>query len=462
MGQHAAVENEEVRREGRGGLASPRWVWVGLSAVLLSYIALATVQSYATRLLWGPDEPAHVIYVRSLAEDGRLPTLVSDERLDAYEPGAARSHQAHHPPVYHALAALVWRAFSRLPDERVSYPRRDGEGETTYVAPGPVRPCRLLSVVFGIVTLSLTWAAARTAFPRRPQVWLAGTAWVAYTPMFTYLSGVVNNDVLLMAFFAAVAWGWARVARGGGSYAAALLLGLLCGAALQVKETALALVIVSAAALALAPGESSSRKRLGWLSVFAVAVTATGIWWYLRKWVVYGHPLVYAYHSPLVELPPDQMVQVINTLPAFIFAYLFVPLDVVASHLSMLLVFSIYGGIAVLSVVGLLVFVRRARGSHGERHQALCTALYLITALVVLAGIVRLVFLVDWRMGPAGGRLLAATLPMLALVSARGLSALFGGGRWAHIGLAVIGLVLLAVNVAVIWATAAEYHTLGL
>lgn len=81
--------------------------------------------------------------------------------------------------------------------------------------------------------------------------------------------------------------------------------------------------------------------------------------------------------------------------------------------------------------------------------------------LIVLAGLLRNVLLVDWRMGTSGGRYLVATLPMLGLAAARGLSLLGGDGRAGRALLAGVSLALLAVNVYAIRATALAYGTLG-
>jgi 4-amino-4-deoxy-L-arabinose transferase-like glycosyltransferase len=459
VGQGGAAERGATAAGQPAGRA-PRWASRGLAAIILSYLVLATVQSYATRLQWGPDEPAHIIYVRSLAEDGRLPDLVSDERRDAYAPGAARSHQAHHPPVYYALAAAVWRVFSRLPDVEVSYRAEPDGAPSSYLVPGPVRACRLLSCALGMLTLLLVYGAARTAFPEIPAVWLAAPALIAFTPMFTYLSGVVNNDVLLTVFFAAAAWSWAHLLRAGGSLRSAAALGVICGLGVEVKETALALVPVSAIVLALAPGADSWGKRLGWLAAFAGGAAALGIWWYLHKWLVYGRPFVYAYHDPLVDLPTQRMVGVATALPGLIFAFFFTPLDVIASHVDVRLLYGVLGILTLASLAGVARAVIAGRGGRRPRAEALYLGLCLLTALIVLTGIVRLVFLTDWRMGPAGGRYLSAAMPMIALASARGIAALFGNGRGTKIALGVAGALLLALNVTVIRATAIEYGTL--
>ena len=434
-------------------------VRVALAAVLVTYCTLATLQSLATRLQWGPDEPGHIIYVRSLALDGRFPALTHGEEDNAYVPGAARTHEAHQPPLYYALAAVVWRAFARLPDQTVTF--TDGSGAVqSFSVPGAVRPVRLLSVLFGAVALAFISATARVVFPGRPAVWIAGTALAAFTPMFTYITGVINNDSLLAALFAGVAWQWARILRAGANRRDIVTLGLLLGAAMSVKETAVALVLVSLAVLAWEPGAGSWRRRLAHIGgVVGLTILVAG-WWFARKWLVWGSPLVYPYVYPLLGLPAEQRAALLSALPRLVFLFTFVPADVIGARLDLGLLTVVFLSIAVLSAGGLaLAFVRRERLAM-PRHEALSLALWVATAGVVLAGLLRNVMTVDWRMGTSGGRYLVCVLPLLALASARGLSALFGEGRGARIGLAIVGILLLGLNVAAIWATAAVYGTL--
>ncbi len=438
----------------------PSLLRIGLVLILVLYLALATLQSFATRLQWGPDEPAHIIYARSLAIDGRLPALTHTEADDAYVPGAARSHQAHHPPLYYALAALVWRAFSGRADQMVTYTDVTTGQVHTFSVPGPVRPVRFLSVMLGALTLLFAWATARTVFPDRPAVCLAGVALAAFTPMFTYLNGVIINDSLLIAFFSAAAWQWARILRFGAGRKDILLLGLLVGVAINAKETALGLVPLSAIVLALEPGADSWRRRLLNIASIAGLAVALGGWWYARKWAIFGTPLVYAYFAPLLELPDPHRAQVLSLLPATLFLFTFVPVDVIGARANVGLVAVFFAAGTVLSLVGIALTFSRRRKLGLPRYQVVTLVVWLAAAVVVVGGLLRNVLFVDWRMGTAGGRFLVSVLPMLALVSARGLSVLFGDRRGAKVGLVAACLLLLAMNLYAIWATSAGYQTL--
>jgi len=457
-----------------------RWAWPGLAAIVVVYCALAIAQSFATRPQWGPDEPAHIIYVRSLGMDLHFPALTHGEQDNAYLPGASRSHEAHQPPLYYALAGLVWHAFSGLPDKAVTY-RDKATGEPrTFTVPGAVRPVRLLSVVFGAITLLFVWAMARTAFPERPELWLGATAMVGFTPMFTYLSGVINNDSLLALIFAAIGWQSARAIRFGAGLREALLIGLLLGLALNVKETALGFLPVTLLVLAVAGGSKPWRGRLtNMLAAIALAALLGG-WWFLRKWAIYGTPFVYPFVYPLLGLRPEEKSLLLLALPRQIFLFSVLPYDVIKEKVSIGLLSRFFGVLAVLAAGGFALALARRKRLATPRWELLTLLIWLAAGAVVLAGLVRNVLTVDWRMGTSGGRYLVSVLPLVAPVAARGLWALFGGGplgaqasrlrcndagrpgRWAQVGLAVVVALLLAANVYVIWGTASEYGTLGL
>jgi 4-amino-4-deoxy-L-arabinose transferase-like glycosyltransferase len=433
---------------------------LGLAAVVAAYCTLAVVQSFATRLQWGPDEPGHIVYVQSLALDGRLPGISRDETDDAYLPGAARTHEAHQPPLYYVLAAAAWRVCAGFADQPVSYVAGPSGEVVRFTVPGAVRPVRLFSVLLGVVTLLLTWASARTVFPQRPAIWLGAVGLLAFTPMFTYVTGVINNDPLLHCFFAATAWQWARVLRFGRSRRDIVILGLLAGLAINVKETALAIVPLSALVLAVEPGAASWRSRAVGIAGMVGLSLALPAWWYGHKWLIYGHPFSYAYYTPLTELPEARRGAVVTALPGAIFLFSFVPADVVHGHLRLGLAALVFGGLGMLSVGGLAVACLRGKSRPLARYEAQTLALWLLTAALVLAGLLRNALFLDWRMGLTGGRYMVTALPLLAPAAARGLSALFGDGRWAKVVLAAAVLVLLAMNLSVIRATALGYGTL--
>ncbi len=279
--------------------------------------------------------------------------------------------------------------------------------------------------------------------------------------MFTYVHGVVNNDPLLICAFAGTAWQWARILRFGASRREVLVLGLLIGVAINTKETALGLLPLSLVVLALEPGAMSWRQRLARMGAIIAVATVLAGWWYARKWALYGRPMAYAYYAPLLGLPDGERQARLLALPGSLFLFTFAPADVILPHANLGLIARVFGGLAVLSSGGLAMLLLRAKARPIPRFQAECLGLWLLAAAVLVIGWARNVLYVDWRMGTAGGRFLQPVVPLVALVAARGLSALFGDGKWSRAGVAGVCALLVAMNAYAIWATAAGYGALG-
>ena len=439
----------------------PAWASFGIVAVIAIYAALALAQSYATRLQWGPDEPAHIIYVRSRAMDLRFPALTHGEEDNAYVPGAARTHEAHQPPLYYALAALVWRACAGLPEQQVSYRDSQTGEEHRFSVPGAVRPVRLLSVLLGAVTLLFVWAMARTVFPNRPELWLGAAGIIGFTPMFTYLSGVINNDALLAPVLALIGWQWARMLRFGAGGREAALAGVLLGLALNVKETAIGFAVVALIVLAAAPGRRTWGQRAKHMAIALIIAAALGGWWVARKWFVYGTPFVYPFMYPLLGLPSQERTALALAMPRQVFLFSFMPVDVIQGYVDVGVLARLYGLLVVLAAGGLVRWLARRRASATPWFESAAIAVWLLAGAVVAVGLVRNILTVDWRMGTSGGRYLISVFPLLAPVAARGLSALFGDGRWAKLALAIVVVLLVGANIAVIRATTLAYGTWG-
>ncbi|MCJ7750194.1 MAG: hypothetical protein MUQ65_03725, partial [Armatimonadetes bacterium] len=175
-----------------------------------------------------------------------------------------------------------------------------------------------------------------------------------------------------------------------------------------------------------------------------------------------GKPLVYPYHRPLLSLSEEEWRSLLPAVPACLFLFTFVPLDVIYPRVNVGLVSGFFQCLALVSVVGIALVLLRSKKRATPRHEVQSLALWLTAAGIVLAGVIRGILTIDWTMGTSGGRYLVSVLPMLGPASARGLSALFGEGNWAKVALAAICLLLLATNLYALWATAAGYGTLGL
>lgn len=191
---------------------------------MILHAGLALAYLWALPPFNWPDEPAHFNNVRHLFEAGGLDVMRADswspleleelkrghfrDVLDPHsDPRIARlRYEAHQPPLYYAIAALVygsWRSLTAV---------------------------KLLNVLFSSITLILTFVMARRLWPSAPLAGAAAVLLVALLPMRCYMAASVSNDVAAEAAFAAVLAALVLAPR-------PLLVGLLLGVGLLVKAS---------------------------------------------------------------------------------------------------------------------------------------------------------------------------------------------------------------------------------
>lgn len=121
---------------------------------------------------------------------------------------------------------------------------------------------RLLSVLFNLGVIYLAYRSALLVFPRRAELALGVSLFIALLPQYTFSMASVNNDALATLLCTAVVWASLSWLRHGGIGWAAFTLTVLC-LAMLAKATALLLVLALALAL---PVYVVSRlgARYGW------------------------------------------------------------------------------------------------------------------------------------------------------------------------------------------------------
>lgn len=149
------------------------------------FAARATVFALFVVPLWDvPDETGHFAYVVEVA-DGRIPlygeALIPPDVVASWKGSATRPEPnwiSQHPPLYYALAVPFLKAAEAL----------DVGAERRF------RSTRLLSVVFGSLTIPLLFAAVLEA-TRKPELAVSAAASLSVLPMFVHLSSGTNHDV---------------------------------------------------------------------------------------------------------------------------------------------------------------------------------------------------------------------------------------------------------------------------
>jgi hypothetical protein len=170
---------------------------------MLIYAAVATLHSVIAPLTVGNDEWAHFLYTRFIAEHGRLPINLAEREEAGYKSDA--------PPLYHVLVSTVTGGVEPTRLLRpIDSPRRQLADNIvdsyalvhTAVELPPYRGevllwhlGRVLSVLFGMAVIGLTYMTGLELFPGRRRALLAA-AWLAFLPAFIFHSSVLSYESL--------------------------------------------------------------------------------------------------------------------------------------------------------------------------------------------------------------------------------------------------------------------------
>ena len=290
----------------------------GIIIVLAAFLVLAIAYSIVNPLHEATDELRHYRFARIIATTGRLP-------VQGKEP--CRS-QSHHPPLFYALGALAtawidtgndvcetppenpfwaYRYWEVGRDNKNQYLHSLDENFPWHGEALAVHIIRAINVMIGAGVVLLTWATGRAIWPRRPAIALGASAIVAFNPMFLYMSGAINNDVIAAISGAAVTYACVLLLVDPSrlNWRWGLSLGALYGLALMSKFNLAAVIILIEATVTWAvwkkpfSNESSERKSQKadriklWLTINALLFLVAGLvagWWFVRNQLLYGEP----------------------------------------------------------------------------------------------------------------------------------------------------------------------------
>jgi small subunit ribosomal protein S36 len=291
-----------------GRVRVPRAVW----ALTVLFGVLLAVSSVAAPLFLAPDEFVHADLALRLADDphypehdgrrtsvavkrvaipyfspdARTPDKEADDappksgRLDIHslggsgdDPTGGYNQQPQHPPLYYQLLGLVLRV------ERFVLPGGSPPALVTEVA-----LLRLVNAAMVVWLPLAAWAVAHRLGARRATA-VAAAALTLTIPQLTHIGSTINNDNLLVALAAGLSVLLAGVLRGDRSARTALVVGLVAGAAVLTKATAVLLLpwVAVVYLIAARRGRDDGASPLGTVATGAIsaAVVAllTGWWW---------------------------------------------------------------------------------------------------------------------------------------------------------------------------------------
>ncbi len=287
----------------------------------VAYVAKQLVSVFLFPAFSGHDEVAHYGYIRTLATEGRIPTLpdLDTWRAAVRQGGAAAGFDTLPLELYpYCRYTLGWHCEIQTAEWAANPPQRVevlGLGEfpsgfqyaanhpplyyalmtPLYLASSSLTPLaqqyllRIAAIPFGLATVLLAAALARTLFPGDAFLAVTTPALVAFQPQFSYEAAMVNNDIVSIAL---VSWITVLIVRGIRERfprAICLWLGVALGLALLAKSTSLIAAPIIALAIILAVGW---RDVQGWLGRGLLSLIPAGIIaapWYVYLYRTYGN-----------------------------------------------------------------------------------------------------------------------------------------------------------------------------
>jgi len=411
---------------------------LAIALILATFIALGITYSVVTPIFEASDELWHYPFVKHLADGNGLP--MQDASAD--QPWRQEGSQ---PPLYYALSALAtfWidtdDAYEGQPPLLWYNPHVDNgvltaDGNTNLVAHSQqeafpwhrtalaVHLIRFLSVWMGAATVLLTYLLALEIFPDRRNLALGAAAVNAFTPMFLFISGAVNNDNLVVPLCSLALLMMVKITNRKSQIANRhwASLGLVIGLAILTKESAIGLLAPAGLTVAyIAYRQRSMRTFLeGGLIVVGLAAIISG-WWFIRNWQLYGDPLgLNAFLDILGRRhPPATLHQLWGEREGFAMSYwgLFggvnVPLDAWVYRLLNLL--------ALIAVLGVIVFLIRKLLRDRLRPEA-----WIAMVLLIAWPSAVFVSLIRWALQTwsSQGRLVFSAISALSILFFLGLS----------------------------------------
>lgn len=321
-------------------------------AVLIVFAVLSASYSFVTRLKYGPDEPAHFIYIRSLACDFALPPL-STEVTPTQE--STSSHEAHQPPLYYALMAVPFAVLDAL-------------GASDVVL---WRVLRLLNIPLGVVFLLGVYALAFEFF-RDSHRALVTVSLAALLPTACYTAGVINNENLVSPLFT-----WSLIPllmyfrSGTMARQSSLWMGLLIGLSILAKAQGLVLVVLLMVASVAVLRRESYRN---WRPVLATTSIVLGVallvsgWWFVRSLMVYGEMMPQSLYNPAFPdglvaalVVPGQFLAVAFSATCLTYGHFWIPYWLIQPCVAFLDYLYPLCAVTFVMLVGLVLAIRKQR-----------------------------------------------------------------------------------------------------
>ena len=429
----------------------PRWA---LPVLLGCFALLALAYSVVTPAFETPDEIWHYAFIQHVASGQGLPIATPNTTARFRQQGTQS------PGYYLAAAALTWwidqsdfPAIYARQNPHAAIGRADLNGNINRLihhadegwpwqgALLALHITRIFSVVLGVLTL---WASYRTvSLLLGTRAALLGTATLAFTPQFIFISAAASNDNMVNACAALVIWQLVALVIAPPTARTRVrrfaLLGVLLGVAAISKLSALGLIgVAGLVILGIAWHARSWRVIIDAALWVALPIALLAGWWFVRNIMLYADLLAWQMWEAniLLRVVPADVQTIINESGSLfqsywgLFGWLNLPYPA--------WVYTYFGVISLIIAIGCLV----ALVQHRQR-------LTKIDARWIAVGILLLwllLLIISWLrfmiVAPAAqGRYFFPAASTLVFLAASGLSA---WRTWRVDTLVVVTLALLA------------------
>lgn len=287
--------------------------WLPPLLLVMVFMVLGVYYSVSTPIWEAPDETGHFGNVWYIATHKDLP-------------GPGTFYTWHQSPLYHIIAAVAisgiemrssadwYRSNPNSPtvtfsDEpnislhsiRELFPYHD--------IPLAMHVARWVNVLFGAVTVFVTYLLSRRIFPSQPWIAVGAAGLVAFNPQFIFMSAAVQNDASLSAAFALMLIPAVAIVQGDQRRRQFVWLGFLAGLAVLFKQSGIVQLGVAGLVTVWAGWQSRRWRDLftwGGLTLLAWVLTTAPM--YLRNTILYGDPFAYkVYKSLHPPVEPKQL-----------------------------------------------------------------------------------------------------------------------------------------------------------
>lgn len=228
-------------------------------------LACRLVLLFATPTFYAPDEQSHFNYIKYLYEYQQFPVQTSQTNAPTND------WEYYQPPLYYLLEVPIYAAARMAFGDSIRW---------------IVWALRVPSVVLWGGNVLLLWGILRRLRIENRFVIAGAVSIVCLLPAYIVISSVINNDNLVVTLGGALLYLMTGALNG----RRALLMGLLLGAALLTKLSAV-VYVVALVALALAfvlkkqLAAAQAIARLALIGMLAALLFAA---WALRNWYIYG------------------------------------------------------------------------------------------------------------------------------------------------------------------------------